>query len=77
MKPNSSNNHMAEAVALSGYLSGSVDWWGETEGVIERESERKKKEEGREEAYYCLSWGTGGLEEVLTQTHFSETDSSI
>lgn len=41
-KPNSSNNHMADAVVLSGYLSGSVDWWRETEGVI------KKKESVKE-----------------------------
>lgn len=59
-KPNSSNNHMADAVVLSGYLSGSVDWWRETEGVIkkrERERvgvrERRKRKAERKPTIVC------------------------
>lgn len=78
LPPNSFNNHMVDAVVLSEYLSGRGAWWRETEGVIKREwkgqSERKKEERG---SLLLSVLGHRGLEEVLTQTHFSETDSSI
>lgn len=46
-RPSGSNNHMADTVVLSGYLSRSVDLWRETERVIERESERVAVSERR------------------------------
>ena len=38
---------MADVVVLSGSLSGTVDWRGETERAIERESERVAVRERR------------------------------
>lgn len=59
-----------------GYLSGSIDWWREAERGLERVREREER--GGQRGSLLLSvLGHQGLEEVLTQTHFSETDSSI